>query len=98
MKKPKKRRRKVVALVLGAAFAVFGIVFLASPTPTHQGKTAEEWIGKLHSPKNYAEASEAVQALQAIGAPAVQPLLQAWSSLSEGVSVCYQKFVDNRMM
>lgn len=84
MKKPKKKRRKVVALVLGAAFAVFGIVFLASPTPTHQGKTAEEWIGKLHSPKNYAEAAESVQALQAIGAPAVQPLLQAWSNLSGG--------------
>ena len=84
MKKPKKGRRKVVALVLGAAFAVFGIVLLASPTPKHQGKTAKEWIGKLHSPKNYAEAAEAVQALQAIGAPSVRPLLRAWSNLSGG--------------
>lgn len=42
----------------------------------------EEWIGKLHSPKNYAEAAEAVQALQAIGAPSVQPLLRAWGGLS----------------
>ncbi len=84
MKKPKKGRRKVVALILGAAFAVVWIVFLSSPTPTYQGKTAEEWIGKLHSPKNYAEAAEAIQALQAIGAPAVQPLLRAWSSLSGG--------------
>lgn len=85
MKKPKKRRRKVVAVVLGAAFAVLGIVFLASPTPKHQGKTAEEWIGKLYLRKNYAEAAEAVQALQAIGAPAVRPLLLcAGSSLSGG--------------
>ena len=84
MKKPKKGRRKVVALILGAAFAVVWIVFLSSPTPTYQGKTAEEWIGKLHSPKNYAEAAEAVQALQAIGAPTVQPLLRSWSSLSGG--------------
>lgn len=82
MKKPKKRRRRVVALVLGAAFAVVCIVFLSSATPTHQGKTAEEWIGKLHSPKNYAAAAEAIQALQAIGEPAVQPLLRAWGSLS----------------
>lgn len=85
MKKPKKGRRKVVALVLGAAFAVLGIVFLASPTPTHQGKTAEEWIDKLYLRKNYAEAAEAVQALQSIGAPAVRPLLLcAGSSLSGG--------------
>ncbi len=84
MKKPKKGKRRVVALILGAAFAVVWIVFLSLPTPTYQGKTVEEWIGNLHSPKNYAEAAEAVQALQAIGAPAVQPLLRAWSSLSEG--------------
>ena len=84
MKMLKKGRRRVVALVLGAAFAVVWIVFLSSATPTYQGKTVEEWIGNLHSPKNYAEAAEAVQALQAIGAPAVQPLLRAWSSLSGG--------------
>ena len=90
MKSPKKGRRKVIALVLGAAFAVVGGVFLSSPTPTHQGKTAEEWIGKLHSPKNYAEAAEAVQALQAIGAPAVQPLLQACGSLSGGEFYAYE--------
>ena len=84
MKKPKKRRRRVVALVLVAALAVVWIVFSALPTPTHQGKTVEEWIGKLHSPKDYFEADEASQALQAIGAPAVQPLLQAWGSLSGG--------------
>ena len=83
MKKPKKGRRKVVALVLGAAFAVVCIVFLSSPPPTYQGKTVEEWIGKLHSPKNYDEAAEAVQALRAIGAPAVQPLLRAGSILPE---------------
>lgn len=84
MKKPKKGRRKVAALVLGAVFVVFGIVFLASPTPTHRGKTVEEWIGNLHSPKNYDEAAEAVQALQTIGVPTVRPLLRAWSSLSGG--------------
>ena len=81
MKKPKKRRRRVVALVLGAALAVVWIVFSALPTPTHQGKTVEEWIGKLHAPKDYFEAAEAIQALQAIGSPAVQPLLRAWGSL-----------------
>lgn len=85
MKRPKKRRRRVVALVLGAALAVVLAVFLASPTPTYQGKTAEEWIDKLYLRKNYAEAAEAVQALQAIGAPAVRPLLLcAGSSLSGG--------------
>lgn len=84
MKRPKKRRRRVVALVLGAALAVVWIVFSALPTPTHQGKTVEEWISKLHSPKDYFEAAEAIQALQAIGAPSVQPLLRAWSSLSGG--------------
>lgn len=56
----------------------------------HQGKTAEEWIGKLHSPKNYAEAAEAVQALRAIGAPAVQPLLRACGSLSGGEFYAYE--------